>query len=648
MNKSIIVLMLVLAQLVGFGQSVTKLDSLKKVLAKLPPEGTSYASDTTRVRVLCEIEESMVYTNLGDSDSTLKTLESALKIADNRHWEDGVAICYFKIGEYFIVKNELMKAADYLYKCLAISIEQKNETLTAETYKALGDCYSMLGNYSRAVELNAKSNAIFKSYKDQTNYIKGLNNLGLIYFDMQNYDKAISIFKNGLVLNQKYRYPKLDAYFRVNMGMALVKRKSYDEALKNFNEVLNDNRRNPNNDVYVYISMADIYEKRKDYTKALVFYEKSKKLMETAPSNGPLQMLLEEVGYKIFKNTNQYQKAFESFMLYNEINQRNTKQDADKRVKNLQLEFDNQNQKKEIDSWKRNVMFTIGGMSILLILGISLFRANSKLSKKKKTIEIQKDEIEQINKQLAEFNVSLEEKVTLRTQELSQLNADLVKKNEEILTALVKGQTLERKRVSAELHDNLGSTISGIKYKLQALDLANFTEKEKHIYLSVMTMMNDAYSEVRLISHNLLPTEFEQKGLRGALEKLVDDVNMSEKIKMTLIYKEPKTQIEQEIAIEVYSICLELVNNIIKHSAGTEGEVYFFTNAKNVILNVRDNGGNAQKLSEGFGLKNIKERVSKFDGLVELHTDDNETDVTIKIPVVLGFPQKDLDNTHKA
>jgi hypothetical protein len=141
MNKSIIVLMLVLAQLVGFGQSVTKLDSLKKVLAKLPPEGTSYASDTTRVRVLCEIEESMVYTNLGDSDSTLKTLESALKIADNRHWEEGVAICYFKIGEYFIVKNELMKAADYLYKCSITYVRQSfiNTMLSAAAFRPVFD-----------------------------------------------------------------------------------------------------------------------------------------------------------------------------------------------------------------------------------------------------------------------------------------------------------------------------------------------------------------------------------------------------------------------------------------------------------------------------------------------------------------------------
>lgn len=612
-------------------QKPSKLDSLKNVLAHLPAEGKSFAGDTLRVRVLCEMGGGVGRATLGDSSIII--LEKASKISETQHWEEGRAVSYFYIGEFYIIKNEFMKAVDYLYKCLTISIEQKNETLTANTYKSLSDCYSLLGNYTKALELNVKSNEIFKNQKDQSAYIQGLNNLGLVYHDMQDYDKAISVFKRGLILNQQYHYSRLDTYFKINMGMALVKKGNYEEALKNFQEVLNDPERNLYNDIYIYISIAEIHEKKEEYIKALAFYEKAKKLISATKSNDSLQMLLEEVGYKIFKNTNQPQKALESFMLYNEIKQRNTRQDTDKRIKNLQLEFDNQNQKKEIETWKKNVMIAVGGISILLILGGLLFRTNKKLESQNKTIEIQNNKIEKVNKQLEEFNVALEEKVALRTQELSKANVDLLKKNDEIMAALVEGQTIERKRVSVELHDNLGSTISGIKYRLQTLDLANFTEKEKHIYTSVMGMMNDAYSEVRLISHNLLPAVFEEKGLKGALEKLINDINMNGKFKLTLIYKQPKRPLEQNIAIELYSICLELVNNMIKHSNGSKGEICLFSNSNHIILNVNDDGNNTKGFSEGFGLKNIKARVSKFNGEVEINTDDSETDISVKIPI---------------
>ena len=128
---------------------------------------------------------------------------------------------------------------------------------------------------------------------------------------------------------------------------------------------------------------------------------------------------------------------------------------------------------------------------------------------------------------------------------------------------------------------------------------------------------------------------------------MVNDINLSGKFKLSLIYREPNQALEQKIAIELYSICLELVNNMIKHSNGSEGEICFFSNTKNIILNVRDNGGNAQKLTEGFGLKNIKARVSKFNGEIEVLTASTETEISVKVPV--GKPsQIKLDSKHIA
>lgn len=72
--------------------------------------------------------------------------------------------------------------------------------------------------------------------------------------------------------------------------------------------------------------------------------------------------------------------------------------------------------------------------------------------------------------------------------------------------------------------------------------------------------MHKAYGEIGLISHNMLPAEFEEQGLIGALEKFLTDLNTSSNLSKTRfrldnpnLYK----PIRQEVALELYIYCFE-------------------------------------------------------------------------------------------
>ena len=511
-------------------QKPSKLDSLKNVLAHLPAEGKFFAGDTLRVRVLCEMgEEGSVV--LGDSAFLI--LDKALIISNKRNWSKGIANSQNVLGLLHMIKNEYMFSIDYFYKSLSISIEIYDKHLIAKNYRTLGDCYSLLGNYEKAIDFNLKSIAIYENLKDYQLYIKGLNNLGLAYHDKKDFNKSILYFRKGLELNKIYNYTELNNIFLANLGLSLVQIKQYEEAIKCYNQVLENHKGNYGyNDIIIFISLAEVFEYKKQPQKALDYIKNAEILMSSRQGIDDVLLFLSEVKYRVYNQLNQPEKALQSYITFNEIKQRNSKQDIEKRIQSLQFEFDNKNQQKEIQILKRNGFIAFGIASILVIFGLILFRINKKLTSKNVTIENQKEMITKANQRLEHFNSELEEKVELRTTELKRANADLLKKNDEIMAALVQGQKNERKRVSEELHDNLGSTISGIKYRLQALDLAVFTEKEKLIYTSVMEMMNDAYSEVRLISHNLLPEEFEKKGFKGALKKLVNDINLRRCLKI--------------------------------------------------------------------------------------------------------------------
>jgi signal transduction histidine kinase len=210
-------------------------------------------------------------------------------------------------------------------------------------------------------------------------------------------------------------------------------------------------------------------------------------------------------------------------------------------------------------------------------------------------------------------------------KKLKENNKELIDKNREITQAHLKGQTTERQRVAIDLHDNLGSTISSIKYSLEAIDRSKMNADEVAVQENLYSLLDKAYNDVRLLSHNLLPEEFEKKGLTETLTEFIRKINKASKIKFELKIDENFGRQDQKIEFELYSICMELVNNIMKHSKATQARITLSKQtpplgagglmAEQILLLVSDNGiGIFNNDSDGKGMKNIQARVDSING----------------------------------
>ncbi len=218
---------------------------------------------------------------------------------------------------------------------------------------------------------------------------------------------------------------------------------------------------------------------------------------------------------------------------------------------------------------------------------------------------------------------------------LRKKNKELLNKNHEIQEALLKGQTIERKRVASELHDNVGSLLSAVRVSLLTLNSEKLPNHDQKIYVQIQEMVENACREVRLISHNLLPEELEKYGLEVALEKMIERLNFSTPIEFTLNTKGLKEgNINKKTAFHLYSICLELINNILKHSQATDAAMTFRKNDISLELFVRDNGKGLQNHSKGQGLNSVEERVAAMNGNLEIESEIGEgTRTHISIPI---------------
>ena len=626
-------------------QSKQAIDSLKRVLAKLPPKDISFASDTMRVRILCEIA---FYNVLYKPDSSVLLSENALEIAEKINHKVSIARANHQLGYSYLVLGKAFRSSEYLFKSLEISEKLKSDTLIGVNNRQLGNTYFDLKKYNLAERYYKKA----MPYFDKIGYFKGyancLNDIGKCYFLRKNYNEALFYFQQCLGYAEKNKLEIMKNYCTWSIANTFIEKKEYDKAIQYANVGMQLNKDIAgvvdHDWIMGYDSFARIYYGKGDYKKALYYAEEAVKQFPIMVNINLNKIPIYERLYEIHKMLGNYEKALYYHEGYIQLLEESKKQEYEKQLLSMQFEYENiklkdSNAMLNKDLLRENLIKKglILGLFGIFVFVVFFWWNNRVLKNKNQLIENQKNEILGVKTELEELNATLESKVEERTIELKEANNELLQKNQEILAALVKGQTIERQRVATELHDNLGSTLSGIKWMLQALDTENLTPKERKGYTNILNLMNNAYDEVRLISHHLLPNNFEEKGLFGALQKLISDINQSEKLKIDLVVDKDVLINDQKIELELYSICLELINNILKHSQATKAEVGFMQNNKYLYVFIKDNGKGGLDIDErnnGKGINNIKTRLETLSAQISIKSTINEgTAIKITVPL---------------
>lgn len=596
----------------------SKLDSLKTLLKTLPPAGRSFVKDTTRVRVWFE---------LGDLTSDSIMLSQAIELAKEKNWEEGFAKASNYMGRKLMNDGYNYQSIEYLYNGLKVGEELKNEEIIAQSNRYLGACYYALEDDKLALEYYNRAIKYFKSQRSP-NAVRAhgllLSNAGLCLIRQKKYKQAIANYYEAIVLVKPLNDSLALSWFYSNLGSALRNNRDIEKSIKAFDISLS------------FISHLPNVE------KAFTLSEKalSLLLLNKNPDALTLALLAKEYGKKttVFENIYIYETVYRAYKANNNLSQAltayedwmtlKTEHEKDmkkKSVLGMKALYENEKKEEEINNQKfRNNTLVLGLIMLLLVGGI-VYRNNILLSGKNKEIERQKDQIAQINGDLEDLNKSLEKKIEARTKELSDALL-------EIKEAMVKGQTLERKRVASELHDHLGGILSGIKYRMQAINTDNLEEKEKDIYSGVFRLINDAYSEVRHISHNLQPAELANYGFIGAIQKLIQDINFSQKLHIFTNLNGQTYVFDKKTELELYSVCLEIFTNIIKHAQATKVWFNIQSEGGKTLLSIKDDGigMNTQNTAKGMGLQNIEQRLAGIKAYFSL-TSDPSRGTTIDI-----------------
>ncbi len=606
----------------------------------------SYTRDTMWSR---KAKVLMYHYTFINTDSALIYTKKLLAISEKRSIQTNIIHSYNYFGYLYGLEGNHFMAAQNYYKALGMAEKSNDEKRILDSKRNLTEAYINLKDYEKAFKFGQEALFLAKKRRDINETLASLSNIGIIYLNKKDFEKARTHFSDLQQLATKLKDKDFIAVSIYSLAKVEVELKNYEKAHVLFNDLLKYYEPQSINYASTQIDIAEVYVAQKKYQKAIPIILEAQKTIkkEGGESSLPTSYKLLYESYKAQGNNFEALKYHEKYMT---LNDSISTESTQSRIRSLQFEYDNtlkesQLQKQNIElleektqkqqiSQTRN-LFLLGGILALILAGV-LFWNNRNLNLKNQQIESQKTQIMLAQEQLENANQNLEFRVTQRTQELALANNEIIHKNEEIKTALFTGQSIERKRVASELHDNVSSLLSAVNMTMQAISGKTLTKADQKIYQNVREMIKSAYSEVRNISHNIMPAGLEKEGLLTTIEQLLEKINLNKQLSFTLKSRGMEQRLPVQIELNVYSIVLELINNIIKHSEATKATILMENQDDIFHLQVKDNGIGVVGLDtdHGNGMGNIKSRIEALNGSFTCNAENKKgTNFEIKIPL---------------
>lgn len=209
---------------------------------------------------------------------------------------------------------------------------------------------------------------------------------------------------------------------------------------------------------------------------------------------------------------------------------------------------------------------------------------------------------------------------------------------------LLNAQEKERRRLSIELHDELGQSLMVLKLKLRSIreGLPTDQARLKAECDDVIGYINEVTENVRRLSRDLSPSILEDLGLSAAIRWLVDAFTKHSNIGCSLDMMEMENLFSQEGQITIYRIIQECLTNIAKHAQATLVSIVIRKQDGRVFFNVEDNGKgfNIREAfsqdpgKKGLGLAAMYERTRMLGGSLDIWSKEGEgTRITFTVPL---------------
>jgi signal transduction histidine kinase len=192
----------------------------------------------------------------------------------------------------------------------------------------------------------------------------------------------------------------------------------------------------------------------------------------------------------------------------------------------------------------------------------------------------------------------------------------------------------ERRRLSSELHDQFGQTLTALKIDLYLVKQSgNNRQRTQSALKSAETAVDHLMNLVRALSAELRPPLLDELGLVAALQYQLQVFQKRTGIRSTFTTRTEKVVTSPEIALGIFRVFQESLTNIIRHSHASHVEVGLDVHRGWLFLTVSDNGRGITEEEvyspRSLGLVGMRERAEQLGGEIQIRNGSTEGTIVL-------------------
>ena len=548
-----------------------------------------------------------LYTNQLNNDKALEAINKSIEFYKKAKYAKGTALSIMNKGNIYLKKAEHKKAAENYFEALKIAEKNNLRKEMGLLNKNIGTLFFNQNKNEEALLYANKALKIFTETDNKKEIAGILINIANVYYAKYDSKNSIEYSNRALKLSEELKDSVNMAKLYNNLGAVLYEEKiDTVKALQYLLKSLELKKALGIEDelIFANTNVATMYANRGEYDEAKKYLDIA---FEMAKKFGHREELKEiySVYSIIYYGKKDFKKAVDNERLYGKykdsiLNEENSKIVEEINTKYKTAEKDNEIITQKSKIFKRNVaVFSLLG---LLLLGLVYYK-----------------------------NYQNRQKIKLQKEILHQ--QDLATK------AVMNAEDNERKRMATHLHDGIGQLLSAVNMNVSVLDeMRDNDEGYSKILGKTKDILNEAITDVRSLSHQIMPNMLIKNSLSNALRELIEKSN-SPKLNITLYMEGLNDAIDQNIQIVLYRTIQECINNTIKHAEASHINISIIQDREKITTHISDNGKGfdifkMNSKNEGLGLENIRSRIDILKGNFDVKSKEGEgTSIKVEIPL---------------
>ena len=198
----------------------------------------------------------------------------------------------------------------------------------------------------------------------------------------------------------------------------------------------------------------------------------------------------------------------------------------------------------------------------------------------------------------------------------------------------------QRRRLAADLHDNIGQTLALAQIRLKAAQ-GTLEGPAARDLAEGIKLIGVALADTRDLTFELSPPVLYDLGLPAAVSWLGEQLEAQHHLHVVVDADQPFTKLEDEVAAMLFRMVRELLTNVVKHAKTERARVSLHRDGENLTLVVEDRGTGfdparikTHEAAKGFGLFSVREQITRLGGtFTATSSPSNGTRIALQVPL---------------